>query len=104
MRFTQMANTIEIKQCDYENVVAKCTNCNKENIYNRTSDLGTTIPIAHKKVVCEHCHHEFGINGDLVNERYEMLIFDCYYLFQNKKYMQCMTQVCQACEMFFQTS
>jgi hypothetical protein len=86
---------------NYENFIAECPYCKKENIFNRASDLETFEPIAFKEVICFECKSKFNINMDLINEKHEYLIFDCYELLKLKRYIYCIINLCQACEAFF---
>ncbi|RLC71529.1 MAG: hypothetical protein DRI26_04920 [Chloroflexi bacterium] len=92
-----------IKQAGYENIVVECPWCGRENIFNRASDLRTFKPIAVLDVSCQNveCGKPFRIVGDSVNERHEMLIFDCYELLKRKQYMNCILTLTQAYEVFF---
>ena len=47
------------------------------------------------------CGKPFWLTGDSVNERHEQLLFDCYELLKRKCYMNCILNVSQAYEMFF---
>lgn len=93
------------KDMNYENYIATCPHqhCKFQNIFNRVSDLKTVEPIVFKQVAClkPSCKKQFIINGDLVSENYEYLIKDCYDLLKIKRYMYCILNLCQACEMFF---
>ncbi len=91
------------KHTSYENFMAECPWCTKENIFNRASDLGTFEPIAGLDVLCqsENCRKAFRIVGDSVNCAHEMLIFDCYELLERKHYMNCILSLAQAYEVFF---
>lgn len=87
----------------YENFVAECPWCNKENIFNRASDLRTFKPIEGRDVSCQstNCRKPFRIAGDEINNPHEMLIFDCYELLAQKHYMNCILSLAQAYEVFF---
>jgi AbiV family abortive infection protein len=91
------------KRTNYENFVAECPWCGKESIFNRASDLCTFEPIAGRDVTCQSvdCSKPFRIIGDSVNNRHEMLIFDCYDLIVRKYYMNCVLNLAQAYEVFF---
>lgn len=91
------------KHATYENFIAECPWCKKENIFNRASDLRTFEPIAGRDVLCqsENCRKAFRITGDSVNCAHEMLIFDCYELLDRKHYMNCILSLAQAYEVFF---
>lgn len=91
----------ETKRTDYENFVATCPHCGKENIFNRISDLNTIEPIAFKVVRCFNCNEEFNIRSDNIGENYEYLINDCLELIKLKRYMYCVLNLGQACEAFF---
>ena len=66
----------------YENFVADCPWCGYECIFNRASDLHTFEPIGGLNVTCLNglCAKTFRLVSDSVNERHEMLIYDCYEL------------------------
>ena len=70
-------------------------------MFNRVTDLGTTEPIAHMVVSCEHCGTKFEISGDSITPAFQMLLLDCYPLLASKQYMYCILNVCQSYEMFF---
>jgi hypothetical protein len=86
----------------YENFVAECPWCGKENIFNRASDLKTFEPIGGLNVVCQstNCQKDFRIAGDSVNCSHEMLVFDCHELIDRKHYMNCILILAQAYEIF----
>lgn len=88
---------------DYENVYAVCPGCGREVIFNRVSDLKTTERIFGLDIDClfPECGTQFRIVGDSINESYEMMLFHGGQLFNQKRYMQCVMQTCQAYEMFF---
>ena len=79
------------KRTSYENFVAECPWCSRENIFNRVSDLRTFEPVAGRDVSCQSadCGRPFRIVGDSVNSPHEMLILDCYELIERKHYMNC---------------
>ncbi len=85
----------------YENFIAICPYCGHKNIFNRVSDLKDTEPIAFTKVNCFKCNKQFAINGDKINPNYQILIFDCYKLKDEKKFSYCILNLNQAFEMFF---
>jgi len=91
------------KRTSYENFVAECPWCGKESIFNRASDLRTFEPIAGRDVSClsVDCGKPFRIVGDSVNNRHEMLVFDCYELIGRKHYMNSILSLAQAYEVFF---
>ena len=91
------------KRTSYENFVAECPSCRRENIFNRASDLKTFEPIAGLNVSCQSaaCGKPFRIRGDSVNSPHEMLIFDCYELLDRKHYMNAVLSLAQAYETFF---
>ena len=93
----------EMKHCNYENVIATCPYCDCDIIFNRVSDLDTTDPIDGLDTRClnEKCRQEFRITNDSINERHEMLIFDCHDLLKRKQYMYCVLNLVQAYETFF---
>lgn len=84
----------------YENIIADCPNCNHHNIYNRITDLQTRNPISFKTVECDKCNQKFNINGDSIGEAYEYLIFDVYFMKEQKRYMYCILNLAQAIESF----
>jgi hypothetical protein len=91
------------KRTSYENFVAECPHCGRESIFNRASDLHTFEAIAGRDVSClsVDCGKPFRIVGDSVNNRHEMLIYDCYELIARKHYMNCILSLAQAYEVFF---
>ena len=89
------------RHAGYENLVIDCPLCGYECIFNRASDLGTTKPIPGRDVCCTECGERFWFSSDSVNERHESLLYDCYELFKRKCYMNCILNVSQAYEMFF---
>ena len=94
-------NLARIKLSGYENIVVDCPICNREIILNRASDLGSFEPIAGISTNCPECKGEFWLNGDRISERHKALIFDCHDLLRDKKYMNCILNVCQSYEIFF---
>ena len=93
--------TAEVRLAGYENVVADCPRCGYECVFNRASDLCTFQPISGADVRCLKCKQPFWLNGDTVNERHEVMLFECHELLERKKYMNCILNICQAYEMFF---
>ena len=91
------------KRPSYENFVADCPLCGHECIFNRASDLHTFEPIGGLNVTCLNglCAKTFRLVSDSVNERHEMLIYDCYELLERKHYMNCILSLAQAYEVFF---
>lgn len=87
----------------YENFCPICPYCNRRNIFNRADDFGTFRPIASRLVSCQYedCGREFLINADLVSSKHEYLIRDCSHLKEQKRYMYCILNLCQACEAYF---
>ncbi len=91
----------------YENFIAVCPHCDFENVYNRVSDLKTRERIDFKEVVClnDNCRKMFYINSDLIAPAYTYLIYDCYKLKHDKRYMycilNCILNIAQAYEAFF---
>lgn len=98
-----MIKTIGIDKSSYENIIAKCPCCGHECIFNRASELNTFDPIGGLDVSClnEMCNKKFRLVGDTINQRHEMLIYDCYELLDRKHYMNCILNLCQAYEVFF---
>ena len=87
----------------FETIEALCPHCNNWSIYNRASDLKTLQKISGLDVTCfnDQCKKTFRILGDLINPSWQMLIRDCSFLKQRKKYSYCILNVCQAYEMYF---
>jgi hypothetical protein len=87
----------------YENVVAICPFCQKKIVFNRRSDLDALSPITYKTVQClnPECKKVFLIKGDIINQAYEILIFDCEKLKGEKRYSACILNLAQSLEMFF---
>lgn len=85
----------------HQNFYARCPWCKYENVFNRVSDLEDIELIAYKEVHCQKCEEPFAINNDSVNSAYEMLIFDCYRLKREKRYIYCILNLAQAFEVFF---
>ena len=92
-----------IKDAGYENLTVVCPSCNCECIFNRASDIGTFEPIAGREVQCTSnlCREPYWIYSDSVNERHEMLVYECYQLLERKQYMYCILNSAMAYEMFF---
>jgi len=92
-----------IKESNYENIDVICPHCNQEIRYNRASDLKEVKPISGKNVNClrPECGQQFRIVGDLANPAFEMLIYDCYKLREEKRYCNCILNFTQAFEIFF---
>ena len=88
---------------NYENFVTQCpySDCKNVNIFNRASDLETFKYIDCKEVECFKCKQKFNIKSDYVGEKHEYLIYDCYELLKQKRYMYCIINLCIACEAFF---
>jgi hypothetical protein len=91
------------KYPNYENFEARCPICNYWNIFNRASDMKSFKLITGQAVICQNdkCAKEFWIGGDLVNPAWQMLIRDCWFLKEQKRYSYCILNLCQAYEMFF---
>ena len=91
------------KETSYENFIAWCPYCEFRNIFNRVSDLKTVEAVGFMKVKClnEVCGKEFNINGDSINPAFQMLVFDCYDLKQDKRYSYCILNLAQSFEVFF---
>jgi hypothetical protein len=97
-----MTNLYALKtKPNYENFIAECPYCKEENIFNRASQLETFEYIDCKEVECFKCKQKFNIKGDYVGEKHEYLIYDCYELLKQKRYMYCIINLCIACEAFF---
>ncbi|MGD9873790.1 MAG: hypothetical protein AB7T27_05925 [Kiritimatiellia bacterium] len=91
------------KRTSYENFAAECPSCGQESVFNRASDLCTFEPIAGRDVICASasCGKPFRIIGDTVNCAHEMLVYDAYDLFRQKRYMNCILTLATAYEVFF---
>jgi hypothetical protein len=87
----------------YESIELVCPTCGQDNIFNRATDLGTFERIDGHDVAClmPDCGEPFRLLGDLVNHPYEMMIWDCERLIQQKRYISCVLTVAQAYETFF---
>ena len=87
----------------YERFIASCPWCGRRNVFNRASDLGDFEPIDHKDVSClfPDCSKPFFLTGDTINPAYEMVIYDCYELIEQKYYAYCILNLCQSFELFF---
>lgn len=55
------------------------------------------------QVVCFYCKQNFWINCDCANLDFEKLIWDCWELLKEKKYMHIVVSLCMAYEIFFST-
>lgn len=90
-------------ETNYENFIAVYPECGYKNIFNRISDLKTTQPISFKEVRCFNgsCGKRFGINRDRIRSRYLTFFFDCYPLYEEKRYPNCVLLLTQALEVFF---
>ncbi len=84
----------------YENYTVDCPICKQRNLYNRISDIKSIGMAMGKNVICNYCHKPFIIQTDKVNELYEYFIDECDELMKQKRYMQCIILLCQACEAF----
>ena len=93
--------TVKIQSSEYENIIVDCPHCGQNLVFNRASDLCTFEPIFGTDVSCEKCKKQFWINGDSINERHEIIIFECLDFLNRKRYMNCILNVCQSYEMFF---
>ncbi len=92
-----------VTKTDYENFSAECPYqiCKFWNIFNRRSDLKNTALITYQEVQCKKCSCFFAINCDEASEKWEYLLYGCYDLLENKKYMSCVLNAAQALEAFF---
>lgn len=88
-------------EATFENLVAVCPGCSYRNIFNRATDLQTFAPVDFRQVSCQECGCPFNVNGDTINAAFEMLLFDCAEFFERKRYVQCVLNVAQAYEVFF---
>ena len=98
-----MNRSAGIKDAGYENLTVVCPSCNCECIFNRATDIGTFEPIAGREIQCTSnlCREPYWIYSDSVNERHEMLVYECYQLLERKQYMYCILNSAMAYEMFF---
>jgi hypothetical protein len=89
----------------YENIEAECPECGNENIFNRMSDLQTRERIDGRDVVCQfpECGKTFKIMTDVINDAWDMMLFDCNELMRRKRYMNCIANVAQSYEVFLST-
>ena len=87
----------------YENFIARCPFCERENIYNRISDLNTLDLISCKEVSCLSidCGKTYIINRDRVLTKQESIFFDVYALKEKKMYMSSAILLCQSLEVMF---
>ena len=88
---------------NYENVFAVCPFCQQKSTFNRATDLNDLSTITDKEVRClnKSCGKSFRIAGDIVNPAFELLIYDCYKLIEEKRYSYCILNLAQSWEMFF---
>ena len=95
--------TVRIKHASYENIVAECPACGKDNIFNRASDLNTFEPVGGLNIACQigDCGRPFRMISDSINSAHEMLIYDCCDLLDRKHYMGCILNLAQSYEVFF---
>lgn len=88
---------------DYENIVVDCPKGHK-NIYNRVTDLGTTMPISYRaglKCEAKGCLEIFNANGDRYTPvKYRWFLSKKDDLFLQKRYADCIAAICQATEAF----
>lgn len=96
--------TQRIDQGDYENVYVRCP-VGHPNIYNRVTDLRTTDPIPSMQgLICEYkgCEVVFNISGDRVMRlKYRWFLDIKDTEFKQKRYRDCIWDICQAAESFF---
>lgn len=78
---------IKNQEANYENFKGECPYCAKYLIYNRVSDLKTIGLISGQNEECYHCNKEIRLLFDKMNPSWEMLLFDCSGLIEEKKYM-----------------
>jgi hypothetical protein len=92
-----------VKNPTYENFRALCPTCNRWNVFNRASDIGSFELVSNATVTCEYsdCGQTFTIGGDWINPGWQMLILDCEDLKAQKHYAYCILNLAQAFEMFF---
>lgn len=94
---------VKINESNYENIHVKCPSCGEMNIFNRATDIGDVSPVIGSEVKClnKKCRIIFGIYGDLINNQYEMLLFDCDKLIEERHYSYCILNLIQSYEMYF---
>lgn len=87
----------------YENILIDCPHCGEENIFNRASDLKTYDRTGGRDISCQHanCQKLFHMINDSTNCVHEMLISECFSLLERKRYMNCIVNLAQAYEAFF---
>jgi hypothetical protein len=98
-----LMHDVHIKVAGYENIEAVCPHCGRDIRFNRVTDLQDTEPVGGTEVRCLHadCARSFRIIGDTINARFEMLVYDCYPLLEEKRYAYCILNLAQAYECFF---
>jgi hypothetical protein len=84
----------------YENVSCNCPRCNAKNIYNRVSDLKTLEQLDFVTVKCSHCEIKFNIEGDTINDTYELILMEVHEAKRKKEYRNCILLLTQALETF----
>jgi hypothetical protein len=93
-----------ISSADYETVTVACDYCSEELILNRREDFAHIGPYAGENVQCPNCGREFRMISDTINPPYELFVFSARELFRGKRYMQAVTTMAQAWELFFSAS
>jgi hypothetical protein len=84
----------------YENVSCNCPGCDAKNIYNRVSDLKTIEQLDLITVPCFNCNIEFNIEGDTINDTYELILMEVHEAKNRKEYRNCILLLTQALETF----
>lgn len=83
-----------------ENIVVRCPNCERENVFNRRANPELFTPVTSCEVECQYldCRERFVIWGDLINPTHEMLLFEARRRMDSKKYRDCIEGTIQAIE------
>jgi hypothetical protein len=90
-----------ISTADYETVTVACDHCGENAVFNRREDFSHIGPYAGENVVCPNCRREFRMMSDTINPPYELFVFSAREFFRGKRYMQAITSMAQAWELFF---
>ena len=93
-----------ISKAEYETVSVTCDHCQNECVFNRREDFDHPGPYGGEKVNCPYCQREFWMNGDRLQEPYDAFVVSAREHFNGKHYMQTITNLGQAWEVFFAAS
>ena len=92
----------------FENYIVECPHCKQVITFNRSTDLKHLIKPFNLVVGCAEvdclnpeCKKAFWIRDNIASEKHKYLIFDCYALIKQKRYIACVITLCTACEAFF---